>query len=96
MRRVMNSRSVALAWRASTPSQWIQGDSVVSTPKAAGFSVAVGRLDFGAAVAAVHAQRHRQGPGQRVEAAIGAFGQQLQQLDQLLAPDAACQSTART
>ena len=37
---------------------------------------------------AVHAQGHRQGPGQRVEAAIGTFGQQLQQLDQLLAPGA--------
>jgi hypothetical protein len=61
---------------------------VVSTLKAAGFSVAVGRLDFGAAAAAVHAQRHRQSPAQRVEAAIGAFGQQLQQLDQLLAPGA--------
>jgi hypothetical protein len=93
---VMNSRSVALAWCQSTPSQWIQGDSVLSTPKAAGFSVAVGRLDFGAAVAAVHAQRHRQGPGQRVETAIGPLGEQLQQLDQLLAPGAACQSTART
>jgi hypothetical protein len=39
-----------------------------------------------ACIVAVHAQGHRQGPGQRVEAAIGAFGQQLQQLDQLLAP----------
>jgi hypothetical protein len=36
----------------------------------------------------VHAQRHRQGPGQRVEAAIGTLGEQLQQLDQLLAPGA--------
>ena len=49
---------------------------------------AVGRFDLGACVVAVHAQRHRQGPGQRVEAAIGAFGEQLQQLDQLLAPGA--------
>ena len=30
---------------------------------------AEGGFDFGAAVAAVHAQGHRQGPGQRVEAA---------------------------
>ena len=37
---------------------------------------------------AVHAQGHRQGPGQRVEAAIGTLGQQQQQLDQLLAPGA--------
>ena len=37
---------------------------------------------------AVHAQRHRQGPGQRVETAIGTLGEQLQQLDQLLAPGA--------
>ena len=49
---------------------------------------AVGRFDLGACVVAVHAQRHRQGPGQRVEAAIGTFGEQLQQLDQLLAPGA--------
>jgi hypothetical protein len=41
-----------------------------------------------ACVVAVHAQRHRQRPGQRVEAAIGAFGEQPQQLDQLLAPGA--------
>jgi hypothetical protein len=55
---------------------------------AAGFCEAVGRFDLGACVVAVHAQRHRQGPGQQVEAAIGAFGEQLQQLDQLLAPGA--------
>jgi len=36
----------------------------------------------------VHAQGHRQGPGQLVGAAIGALGQQQQQLDQLLAPGA--------
>jgi hypothetical protein len=47
---------------------------------------AEGGFDFGAAVAAVHAQGHRQGPGQRVEAAIGALGQQLQQLAQFVAP----------
>jgi hypothetical protein len=34
----------------------------------------VGGFDFGAAVAAVDAQRHRQGPWQRVQAAIGALG----------------------
>ncbi len=45
-----------------------------------------GRFDFGAAVAAVDAQRHRQGPGKRVEAAIGALGQQVQQLAQIVAP----------
>jgi hypothetical protein len=55
---------------------------------AAGFCEAVGRFDFGAAVVAVHAQGHRQGPGQRVEAAIGTLGEQVQQLDQLLAPGA--------
>jgi hypothetical protein len=49
---------------------------------------AEGRFDLGAAVVAVHAQRHRQGPGQRVETAIGTLGEQLQQLDQLLAPGA--------
>jgi len=37
---------------------------------------------------AVHAQGHRQGLGQWVEAAIGTLGQQQQQLDQLLAPGA--------
>jgi len=36
----------------------------------------------------MHAQRHRQGPGQQVEAAIGTLGEQLQQLDQLLMPGA--------
>ena len=60
------------------------GEHAVAT----GFCVAVGSLDLGAAVVAVHAQRHRQGPGQRVEAAIGPLGEQLQQLDQLLAPGA--------
>ncbi len=53
---------------------------------------AVGRFDFGAFVVAVHAQGHRQGPGQQVEAALGLLegplGEQLQQLDQLLAPGA--------
>ncbi len=34
----------------------------------------------------VVAQGHRQGPRQRVEAAIGAFGQQVQQLAQFVAP----------
>ena len=57
-------------------------------PGGVGAEHAEGRFDLGAAVVAVHAQRHRQGPGQRVEAAIGAFGEQLQQLDQLLAPGA--------
>ena len=65
----------------STPSRWIQGDSVVSTH-------AKGRFDLGAAVVGMHAQRHRQGPGQQVEAAIGTLGEQLQQLDQLLVPGA--------
>jgi hypothetical protein len=55
---------------------------------AAGFCEAVGGFGFGAAVVAVHAQRHRQGLGQRVEAALTALGEQLQQLDQLLAPGA--------
>jgi hypothetical protein len=32
LRRVMNSRSVALAWCQITPSRWIQGESVLSTP----------------------------------------------------------------
>jgi hypothetical protein len=50
----------------STPSRWIQGDSVVSTH-------AKGRFDLGAAVVGMHAQRHRQGPGQQVEAAIGTL-----------------------
>jgi hypothetical protein len=45
-----------------------------------------GRFDLGAAIEGVNAQRHRQGPGQRVESAIGPLGQLLQQLDQLLAP----------
>jgi hypothetical protein len=55
---------------------------------AAGFCEAVGGFDFGACVVALHAQRHRQGLGQRVEAALTALGEQLQQLDQLLAPGA--------
>ena len=55
---------------------------------AAGFCEAVGGFDLGACVVAVHAQRHRQGPGQRVEAAIGTLGEQQQQLDQLLSPGA--------
>jgi hypothetical protein len=41
-------------------------------------------FDLGAAVAAVDAQGHRQGPGQRVEAVIGGFGQQFQHLAQFL------------
>jgi hypothetical protein len=49
---------------------------------------AKGRFDLGAAVVGMHAQRHRQGPGQQVEAAIGTLGEQLQQLDQLLVPGA--------
>jgi hypothetical protein len=49
---------------------------------------AKGSLDLGACVVAVHAQGHRQGPGQQVEAAIGTLGEQLQQLDQLLVPGA--------
>ena len=49
---------------------------------------AEGRFDLGAAVVAVHAQRHRQGPRQWVETAIGPLAQQPQQLDQLLAPGA--------
>ncbi len=47
-----------------------------------------GRFDLGACVVAVHAQGHRQCPGQRVEAAIGTLSEQLQELDQLLAPGA--------
>ncbi len=44
-----------------------------------------GRFDLGAAVAAVDAQGSReQRPGQRVEAVIGGFGQQPQQLAQFL------------
>jgi hypothetical protein len=35
-----------------------------------------------------HAQWHRQGPGQRVQTAIGTLGEQLQQQDQLLVPGA--------
>ena len=57
-------------------------------PGGFGAEHAKGRFDFGAAVVAVHAQRHRQGPRQWVEAAIGTLGQQQQQLDQLLAPGA--------
>jgi hypothetical protein len=49
-------------------------------------------FDLGSCVVAVHAQRHRQGPGQWVETALGLLegplGEQLQQLDQLLAPGA--------
>jgi hypothetical protein len=44
------------------------------------------RFDLGAAVATVDAQGHRQRPRQRVEAVIGSFGQQLQQLAQFLTP----------
>jgi hypothetical protein len=52
-----------------------------------------GRFDLGACVVAVHAQRHRQGLGQRVETALGLLEgplgkQQQQQPDQLLAPAA--------
>jgi hypothetical protein len=36
------------------------------------------RFDFGAAVMAVHAQRHRQRPGQGMEAVIDAVGQEQQ------------------
>ena len=58
-------------------------------PGGFGAEHAKGRFDFGAAVVAVHAQRHRQRPGQRVEAALGLLegplSEQLQQLDQLLA-----------
>ena len=46
------------------------------------------RFTFGAAVVAVHAQRHRQRPGQGVKAVIGPGGQQLQQLAEFLAPGA--------
>jgi hypothetical protein len=45
-------------------------------------------FDFGACVVAVRAQGHRQRPRQRVQVAIGPLGEQLQQLDQLLAPGA--------
>jgi hypothetical protein len=45
-----------------------------------------GRLRFRRGVAAVDAQGHRQGPGQRVEAAVGTLGQQVQQLAQFVAP----------
>jgi hypothetical protein len=40
-------------------------------PGGFGAEHAKGRFDFGAAVVAVHAQRHRQRPGQRVEGGVG-------------------------
>jgi len=43
-------------------------------------------FDLGAAVAAVHAQGHRQGPGQRVQAVAGPLGQEQQQFAELLPP----------
>ena len=57
-------------------------------PRGFGAEHTKGRFDLGACVVAVHAQRHRQGPGQRVQTAIGTLGEQLQQLNQLLAPGA--------
>jgi hypothetical protein len=67
-----------------------------STTLAQGWCAASGRHDLGAADASCrrngtgNAQgKHpgeRQGPGQRVEAALAALSQQLQQLDQLLPP----------
>jgi hypothetical protein len=44
-------------------------------PGCFGAEHAEGCFDFGARVVAAHAQRHRQGPGQRVQAAIVTRGQ---------------------
>ena len=84
--RVMNNRSLWLGSCQRTPSRWIQGASSRRIPKPPGFCEAVGGFDLGTAVAAVHAHRDGQGPGQRVEAAVGTLGQQLQQLAQFVAP----------
>jgi hypothetical protein len=57
--------------------QQVGGAGLVAVdPGGFGAEHAKGRFDLGSAVVAVHAQRHRQRPGQRVEAAIGTLGQQ--------------------
>ena len=90
---VMNIKAVWLGWCQSTPSRWLRGAPLASsTTQAQGWCAASGRHDLGARILAVHAQRHWQGPGQRqrpgqrVEAALAALGQQFQQLYQLLPP----------
>jgi hypothetical protein len=83
----MNIKAVWLGWCQSTPSRWLRGAPLASsTTQAQGWCAASGRHDLGARILAVHAQRHWQGPGQRVEAALAALGQQFQQLYQLLPP----------
>jgi hypothetical protein len=77
-----------ISWRSSSHFAVDPGGVAAEHAIAAGFYEAVGGFDFGAYVLAVHAQGHRLGPGQRVEAAIGTHGEQQQLLDQLLVPGA--------
>jgi hypothetical protein len=92
------SRSASVAWGQGEASKgplrfnWRSSSYFAVDPGGVGAEHTKGRFDLGACVVAMHAQRHRQGPGQRVEAALGLLerplGEQLQQLDQLLAPGA--------
>jgi len=75
------SRSASVAWGQGEASKgplrfnWRSSSYFAVDPGGVGAEHTKGRFDLGACVVAVHAQRHRQGPGERVETAIGTLGE---------------------